>query len=216
MKDSNDVVRSHSKGPNPTFNNLPINPELFCELLEACTSFNQFSFAGQYFRQINGVPMGSSLSPVLANIYMEHLEMHFLNDIPADMRPVVWLRYVDDVFCIYEDMSKFDAFLSLLNGVNPAIQFTFELSRTERLFSGFPDLPDSVTELLPFLELNVMRLTNGNFTFSIYRKLVHVGSYLHAFSYQPLSQKSTVIRSLYLRAYRYCDTQFLKEEEQRI
>ena len=37
-----------------------------------------------------------------------------------------------------------------------------------------------------------------------------------AYSHQPLSQKSTVIRSLYLRAYRYCDKQFLKEEEQRI
>ena len=36
--------------------------------------------------------------------------------------------------------------------------------------------------------------------------------YIHAFSYQPRSQKSSVIRNQFLRAYRYCDTQFLKEE----
>ena len=61
-----------------------------------------------------------------------------------------------------------------------------------------------------------MRLTNDSFAFSIYRKPVHAGNYLHAYSYQPLSQKSTVIRSLFLRAYRFCDKQFLKEEEDRI
>ena len=42
----------------------------------------------------------------------------------------------------------------------------------------------------------------------------HAGNYLHAYSYQPLSQKSTVKRSLFLWAYRFCDKQFLKEEEE--
>ena len=70
--------------------------------------------------------------------------------------------------------------------------------------------------MIPFLELNVMRRVNGSFTFSIYRKPCHAGNYLHAYSYQPLTQKSTVIRSMYLRAYRFCDTQFLTDEEDHI
>ena len=77
-------------------------------------------------------------------------------------------------------------------------------------------LPDYVSECLPFLELNVMRLYDGTFTFSIYRKPCHTGNYIHAFSYQPLYQKQSVIRSLYLRAYRNCNQQFLQTEEQRI
>ena len=81
---------------------------------------------------------------------------------------------------------------------------------------GLSDFPDDVVESIPFLELNVMRLVNGRFTFSIYRKSCHAGNYLHAFSYQPRSHKSSVIRSQFLRAYRFCDTQFLKNEVQSI
>ena len=129
--------------------------------------------------------MGSSLSPVLANIYMEYFETELLKEIPVDLRPSLWLRYVDDVFCIYEDMSKFESFLEHLNRVRPSIQFTYELSRTDKIVRDLPDFPDNVVESIPFLELNVMRLVNGRFTFSIYRKSCHAGNYLHAFSYQP-------------------------------
>jgi hypothetical protein len=33
-----------------------------------------FSFNGQFYEQIDGVAMGSPLSPVIANFYMEHFE----------------------------------------------------------------------------------------------------------------------------------------------
>ena len=95
--------------------------------------------------------MGCSLSPVLANIFMEHFETELLKEIPYDLRPSLWLRYVDDVFCVFEDMSKFDLFLDLLNRVRPSIQFTYEFSRTERTLEGFPDLPVNVVESVPFL-----------------------------------------------------------------
>ena len=109
-------------------------------------------------------------------------------------------------------MSDFHSFLAHLNGIRPSIQFTYEFSRTENGEGEMPNLPDNVFESIPFLELNVMRLVNGNFTFSIYRKSCHAGNYLHAFSYQPRSHKSAAIRSQFLRAYRFCDTQFLKNE----
>ena len=207
-----EVIRMHSSGPNPMFENLPVAPDIFCDLLKMCSSFNQFTFGNKYYRQITGVPMGSSLSPALANIYMEYFETCLLDDIPVDMKPELWLRFVDDIFCCYGDMDKFEAFLELLNNINPSIQFTHELSRMDKCVPGSPDLPADVIESLPFLELTVMRQTNGDITFSIYRKPCHAGNYLHAYSYQPISQKSTVIRSLYLRAYRYCDSQFLEEE----
>ena len=216
VREAIDIVRQHSTGNRPTFKHLPIDPDLFCELLTVCTSFNQFSFKDQHYRQITGLPMGSSLSPVLANIFMEYFETELLKDIPVDLRPVLWLRYVDDVFCIYEDMSKLEQFLEHLNRVRPSIQFTYELSRTDKIVGDMPDFPDNVVESIPFLELNVMRLVNGSFTFSIYRKSCHAGNYLHAFSYQPRSHKSAVIRSQFLRAYRFCDTQFLKNEVQGI
>ena len=151
----------------------------------------------------------------MSNIYMEHFEVNLMEEmIPANMRPLMWLRFVDDVFCCYEDMTMFETFLDLLNSIRPSIQFTFELSRTERTVPGQPDLPTDVTESLPFLELDVMRKADGNLTFRIYRKPCHAGNYPHAFSHQPLSQKSTVIRGFFLRAFRYCDPQYLQEELQ--
>ena len=206
-----EVVRDHSTGTNPTFI-LP-DPEIFCDILKVCISFNQFCFDSKYYRQITGLPMGSSLSPVLANIFMEHFETYLLEDIPVDLRPTFWLRYVDDIMCCYKDITKLESFLTLLNQIRPTIKFTVELSV---ISNDGTTLPSDVSESIPFLELNVMRSTDGNFSFSIYRKPCHSGNYLHAYSYQPLFQKTSVIRNLYLRAYRYCDTQFLPQEESRI
>ena len=103
-----EVIRTHTTGPNPVFKDLPINADRFCELLKLCTSFNQFSFGDQHYRQISGLPMGSSLSPVMSNIYMEHFEANLMEEmIPVNMRPLLWMRFVDDIFCCYEDMTMF-------------------------------------------------------------------------------------------------------------
>merc|ERR1739842_60307 len=40
---------------------------------------------------------------------------------------------------------------------------------------------------------------------SIYLKPSHSGSYIHSLSHQPISTKMSVIRSLFCRAYSYCD-----------
>ena len=64
-----------------------------------------------------------------------------------------------------------------------------------------------------YLDSNTNTLSNK---LSIYRKECHKGSYIHSSSCQPSSTKRAVIRSMFLRAYRYCDTLFLRSEEQRI
>ena len=42
------------------------------------------------------VAMGSPLSPVIANIYMEHFEIKAINSFPLTLDE--WKRYVDDIF----------------------------------------------------------------------------------------------------------------------
>ena len=51
---------------------------------------------------------------------------------------------------------------------------------------------------------------------SIYRKPSHSRSYIHSLYQQLVSTKMSVIRSLFLRAYRYCDPQFLDNELEKI
>jgi hypothetical protein len=53
-----------------------------------------FSFAGQFYKQVDGMAMGSPLSPVIANFYMEDFEEMPLDQ--ASQKPLYWFQYVDD------------------------------------------------------------------------------------------------------------------------
>ena len=51
-------------------------------LLEVCLKNTYFSFQGQFFEQVEGVAMGSPVSPIVANLYMEYLEQKALSTAP--------------------------------------------------------------------------------------------------------------------------------------
>jgi len=48
--------------------------------------------------------MGSSLSPVIANFFMENFEKRTIDK--ATHKPVYWFRYVDDTFVIWPMAKK--------------------------------------------------------------------------------------------------------------
>ena len=48
-------------------------------LLELCTKDNIFLFNGLLYQQIDGVAMGSPLGPLLANVFMSHVEKLLFN-----------------------------------------------------------------------------------------------------------------------------------------
>ena len=51
-------------------------------LLEFCLKNTYFSFQGQFYEQVEGATMGSSASPIMANLYMEYLEQKALSTAP--------------------------------------------------------------------------------------------------------------------------------------
>ena len=51
-------------------------------LLEICLKNTYFSFQGQFFEQVEGAAMGSPVSPIVANLYMEYLEQKALSTAP--------------------------------------------------------------------------------------------------------------------------------------
>ena len=49
-------------------------PEDIVELLEFVLTTTYFAFGGQVYQQKFGTAMGSPVSPIVANLFMEHLE----------------------------------------------------------------------------------------------------------------------------------------------
>ena len=82
--------------PNLSGNQLPEHD--LKRLLELCTKDNIFLFNGLLYQQIDGETMGSPLAPLLANVFMSHVEKLLLN---SELKQEVdfWFRNVDDIFC---------------------------------------------------------------------------------------------------------------------
>ena len=51
-------------------------------LLEFCITSTYFSFEGKFYEQVEGAAMGSPLSPIVANIYMENIEVEAITSAP--------------------------------------------------------------------------------------------------------------------------------------
>ena len=75
------------------------------ELLEFILTTTYVCFRGQIYRQKFGTAMGSPVSPLVANLFMEYLEQKLLDTAPMEMKPRLWKRYVDDIF-IFEVVKK--------------------------------------------------------------------------------------------------------------
>ena len=92
-------------------------------LLEFCLSHTYFLFQGKYYEQVQGAAMGSPISPLIVNIFMEEFEVKVLSSFPHP--PSLWLRFVDDTFVINKAEHS-QELLHHINNQDPHIQFTVE------------------------------------------------------------------------------------------
>ena len=69
------------------------------ELTKLCLTSTYFKWQGKFHEQKEGQAMGSPLSPVTSNIFMEHFETKALD--AYHLKPVAWFRFVDDTFVVW-------------------------------------------------------------------------------------------------------------------
>ena len=167
-------------------------------LLEFCLNSTSFVFQGQYYQQVEGAAMGSPLSPIVANIFMEHFEKEALETAPHP--PSLWKRFVDDTFVILETQNK-EEFFHHINSLDNNIKFTAESTRADGS--------------IPFLDTLVTPKSDGSLQTKVYRKPTHTNQYLQWDSHHAMSNKYSVISSLLHRAKHICSSQELLEEEQK-
>ena len=73
--------------------------------------------------------MGTKMAPSYANLFMSELEDILLSSAPN--RPLVWWRYIDDIFSIwYGSQDSLDEFINHINAFHPSIKFTANYSPT--------------------------------------------------------------------------------------
>ena len=160
----------------------------FKKLLELAVKENHFIFNDQLYDQIDGVAMGSPLGPTLANVFMCALEQNFLTNCPSEFQPILYRRYVDDTYCIFENINQDERFLEYLNSQHPNIKFTHEVEENNSL---------------AFLDVLVIHDRNG-FATNLYRKKTFTGLYTNFESLSPSKYKVNLVTVLVYRAFHIC------------
>ena len=188
IRDALQIIRKRLLEDNTLSSRTKLSVDDIISLLEFILTTTYFSFGGQVYQQKFGAAMGSPVSPIVANLYMEWLENEALNTAPPEIKPRIWKRYVDDVFEVVKKNSV-DKLTEHLNGIDKTgnIKFTHE---TE------------VDGQLPFLDTLVSRNNQGEVHTKVYKKSSHTDQFLNFKSHHPLHQKMGVATTLLNRAYK--------------
>jgi hypothetical protein len=125
------------------------------DLVNVCMQCTYFSYKNNVYQHTEGTPMGSPLSPVFSEFFLQFLESQVVQE---NNKIFYYKRYVDDIFAVIKEGTQ-EIILNELNNFDPNIQFTFELENNKTL---------------PFLDLCVMRNDDGSISRKVYRNFVNI------------------------------------------
>ncbi|KAI5646580.1 protein tyrosine kinase domain-containing protein [Phthorimaea operculella] len=141
-------------------------------ILRICLEQNYFLWEGKTYKQIDGLAMGSPLSPLCADIYMDDFEKSVLKS-KFKEHIQYWYRYVDDILCLWTGSNEtLQELLVHMNSINHNIQLTMELGG----------------ETINFLDLTISIKENAH-QYKIYRKATYSDNIIHATSRHPDNHK---------------------------
>ena len=182
-----DIIRSKLEQDADLSTRTSMTADNILELLSSCLNNTYFVFQEVFYEQTKGAGMGSPISPIVANVFMEAFEKKAIETpLPP---PRIWKRYVDDTF-VLQDQAHKEEFLQHINTVDPSIQFTVEEAKEDGS--------------IPFLDTIIRPEADGTFTIGVYRKPTHI------------SAKYSVINTLTHRTLPICSTPDLAEELQHL
>ena len=145
-----------------------------------------FLYNKNVYKQCDGVAMGSPLAPLLANWFVCRTEDNILNNKQHhSYKPVIYKRYVDDIFAVFGSPEERDTFFNILNSAHPNLQFTMETANPN----------------LPFLDVCIT-IDDGAYNTQVYRKPTNTGVLMNYECMAPTKWKKALIKCLLNRAYR--------------
>lgn len=164
----------------------------FIKGIELCIQSTTFKYNNQVYKQISGLPMGSPMSAVLANLVLEDMECELLQNTTINIS--FYKRYVDDITLGLHD-KDINTLLNIFNNYNPNLKFTIEKIKNNRI---------------NFLDMTLIKNINKTDTIW-YTKEIWSGRYLNYFSTCSLKYKVSVVIGLTGRALRLTSPKYRKE-----
>ncbi|XP_062710541.1 uncharacterized protein LOC134288748 [Aedes albopictus] len=110
-----------------------IDKESFIEAVKVVLESTFFVYRGTVYAQTFGVPMGSPLSPVIANVVMEKLEQESISNLETkQIHMKVYRRYVDDCLCVAR-REHIETIVDTFNSFHERLQFTVEYEKDGKI-----------------------------------------------------------------------------------
>jgi len=135
-----------------------------------------FHFNNKYYKQTFEAPMGSLLSPIVADLMLQKLESQIINKL--SIKPNFYYRYVDDI-AFSAPLSCLKDLLDSFNSFHPRIKFIMEVRDEE----------------LNFLDLIIIK-RDGRLHSNWFRKPTFSGRFLNFHSQHPFTHKKGIILNL--------------------
>ena len=165
----------------------PIPKDLLKELLTVCTTETPFKHPnGNIYKQVEGVSMGSPLGPLFANFYMADLENGILQRMCNNEAPIVYCRYVDDIFLVVKNVKTVYSLKKQFEQ-NSVLKFTYEIKLNE----------------ISFLDVEVSK-AGDHLSTKVHVKPTSTGDCINYNSIAPDQYKIGAIKTMLHRANRVC------------
>jgi len=148
-----------------------------------------FTFNNKIYKQTYGTPMGSPLSPVIADVVMQDLETTCLNRINFQL--TFYYRYVDDIV-MATPSDKIDLIFETFNDYHDRLKFTIECEEGRSL---------------SFLDL-LLTISDNTIYIDWFHKKTFSGRFLSFYSSHPLCHKIGMIYGLINRAFLLSHSKF--------
>ena len=133
---------------------------------------NFFKYKNDYYQQLDGIAMGTSVAPVLANIYLEYKFDIFARNVAALKR--YYKRFIDDSFGIFNGtLEEFNLIISSLNDLISPMRITFVIDKNS----------------IDFLDLTIFRNQEQKINFKTFQKSLNRYSYIPFHSHCPTHLK---------------------------
>ena len=79
-------------------------------MLNATVTASFMLLDSKCYRQHDGIALGSPLGPTFTNIFLFVHEILWLEKCPPEFKPVIYKRYVDDTFLLFQNINQIDKF----------------------------------------------------------------------------------------------------------